>query len=34
MKAMEMEGIENMLREISVIKEEGLVRDRDGVNVM
>ena len=34
MEAVEVEGVESMLKEIPIKEKEGLVRDRDGVNVM
>ena len=34
MEAMEMEGVESMLGEISIEEEESLVRDCDGVDIM
>ena len=34
MKAMEMKGIESVLREVSIMEEESLVRDRDSTDVM
>ena len=33
-EAVEVEGIESMLREISIEEEEGLVRDLNCVNIM
>ena len=33
-EAMEVKGIESMLREISIKEEEGLVRNRDSANIM
>ena len=34
MEAVEVEGIESMLEEISIEEEEGLVRDCDSVDIM